>query len=79
MFGIGSRTWYAILNGTIFNFEDKRDRDYFIAHGNAEVISAKEVYDMHGFTNCIRVNSSRSLGANRYRKSEIQRWYYDNK
>lgn len=74
MFGIGSRTWYAIWHGIIFNFEYKKDRDYFIVHGNAEILSAKEVYNMRGFTNCIKVNCSSSLGSNEYRKSEIKKW-----
>ena len=74
MFGIGSRTFYAVWRGIVFEFEAKRDRDYFIAHG-ARYISAYDVYRLFHCHDCVRVESSCKLGANAERKRRIKNWY----
>lgn len=69
-----SHTTYAMWHGMIFNFEDKWDLDYFLAHAEDSVrISSVNAwkYDNKNF---IRVFSSRCLGANRERHKTIKEW-----
>lgn len=76
-----SHTTYAEWEGIIFNFEWKRDLDYFLNHAHgARRISAKEAWYKWNDTRreFIRVPASCALGSNQYRKKEVQRWY-DNK
>ena len=78
MFCIGSRTYYAEYHGIIFNFEYKRDRDYFVAHAkDAKIIAAKEAYDKNKlkFLGRIKVECSNRIGANPDRKRRIKEWY----
>lgn len=71
-----SHTTYAIWHGIIFNFEHRQDRDYFIDHSEAKVISAKEVYDMNYKTRkLIQVPASVCIGTNQGRKKRVKDWY----
>lgn len=68
-----SHTTYAIWHDIIFNFEDRLDLDYFLAHADgAKRISAKEAWDSR--KNFIRIFSSRCLGANKDRSRRIKEW-----
>ena len=81
MFGIGSRTFYAICDDLIFNFEYKRDRDYFVAHmKDAKILSAHDYYKIEGFSfRTIRVEASCKVGADKYRKKQVEDWYHADK
>lgn len=75
MFGIGSRTFYAIWHGIIFNFEYKRDKDYFIAHiKGAHHISAYDAYKSGKLSKSIRVTSS-TIDRKTGRRERIKEWY----
>lgn len=75
MFGIGSRTHYALWHDIVFNFEYVRDRNYFIAHSkDAKILSAHDAYKRE-VSNAIRVDASCKLGANKKRKQRINNWY----
>lgn len=79
MFGIGSRTWYAEWHDIVFNFEWKRDRDYFLEHAeNAKMISASDVYKNNKMSNSIRIYCSDISYRNKDRRERIKKWY-DNK
>ena len=67
-----SHTTYAQLNEIIFNFEDKWDLDYFLAHSDAKRISAKDAWESK--KDLIRVYSSRRLGGNTDRMKRIKNW-----
>lgn len=68
-----SHTTYAKYKDMIFNFEDKWDLDYFLAHvEGSKRISAVEAWKSG--KNFIRIYSSRFLGANRDRQQRIRRW-----
>lgn len=79
MFGIGSRTFYALWHGIIFNFEARKDRDYFIDHSNGEAITitAKAAYDSGKMLKRVRIYASDRLGSNEDRKERIEKWYED--
>ena len=80
MFGIGSRTYYAIWHDMIFNFEYIRDRNYFVDKAkDAKIISAYDAYKSHKMLNRICITASDSLGANEERKERIKSWYENNK
>ena len=69
-----SRTFYAEWHGILFNFEAKRDRDYFLAHLNdAQRISAREAYKYT--SEAIRVPYSASSASNEHRKEAVKSWY----
>ena len=71
-------TTYAQWHGIIFNFEDKWDLDYFLAHADgAKRISAVDAWDSH--KDFIRVFSSRCLGRNDDRRKRIKEWKNENK
>lgn len=73
-------TTYAEWHGIVFNFEDKWDLDYFLYHAyGAKRISSKEAYNDYDCRHHIKVFSSRSLGANNYRKRTIRAWKNENK
>ena len=76
MFGIGSRTFYALYNGNIiFNFEAKVDRDYFVSHSlYAECISATEAWKHKNILNKVNVPASYAIGRNPYRQKTIAEW-----
>lgn len=68
-----SHTTYAMWHGMIFNFEDKWDLDYFLAHAeDAKRISAAEAWKSG--KDFIRIFSSRCLGANRDRRKCVKEW-----
>jgi len=68
-----SHTTYAQYKDMIFNFEDKWDLDYFLAHAEcSKRISATEAWKSG--KHFIRVYSSRCLGANKDRSQRIKRW-----
>lgn len=76
-----SHTTYARWHGMIFNFEWKRDLDYFLAHAKDAVrIYAVEAYTEMFKNNAdiIKVEASCRLGSNSSRKKSVQVWY-DNK
>ena len=81
MFGIGSRTFYAIWGSLMFNFESKRDRDYFVAHAEgSRIMPSCEYYKIQGSSlHAIKVPASYRLGADKDRKHRINRWYYADK
>lgn len=72
-----TRTYYALLNGLVFNFEAKEDRDYFVFNSNglAKNLSAKDAYLLQNY---IRVESSQKVGENPYRKLAIRKWKNEN-
>lgn len=73
-----SHTTYALWHELIFNFEDKWDLDYFLAHAEG----SKRIFAVDAWKikkDFIRVFSSRSLGANKERQQRIKRWKHDNK
>lgn len=73
-----SHTTYAVWRGIIFNFEDKWDLDYFLAHAEeSKRLSAVDAWKSK--KDFVRIFSSRSLGANKYRKQQVKEWKYDNK
>ena len=75
MFGIGSRTFFAVWNNTLLNFESKVDRDYFVAHSDkAKIISAKEAYRSGQLCNAVRITASTAIGANKERRLNIFKW-----
>jgi len=69
-----SHTTYAYWHGIVFNFEDKWDLDYFLAHSNAKRVTSKWAYDHYHEFPFIQVPSSRTLGANKSRKQTIKAW-----
>jgi hypothetical protein len=66
----GSRAFYAKWHDIYFEFQDKKFRDWFVEHSDAEVVRAQEVYDSGKYLDT--VNLSHWM----YRKS---RAYNDNK
>ena len=73
-----THTTYAVWKDIIFNFEWKRDLDYFLSHmDGAKRLLAIEAYKYHGEKEFVEVRAS-SSGANKYRKKKVQAWY-DNK
>lgn len=79
-----SRTTYLDYKGILFNFEDKWDRDYFMAHARGwTVISAQEAYTRPDYKDAIRIRSSRILTTNpiaKGRQKTIRKWKkYGNK
>lgn len=53
---LGSRSFYALWHGMIFEFQNKAFRDWFVANGDAEIISSKDVYRSYDFRNFIKVS-----------------------
>lgn len=76
MFGIGSRTWYAEYHGMLFNFEWRRDRDYFIAHSNGEakVISSKDAYSNENWGK-MKIRIYASCTDKTSRRQRIKDWH----
>lgn len=71
-----SHTWWAEWRGILFNFEWKRDREYFIDHADgARVVYAQEAYNDPRYLDAVRVYCSSCLGGNEYRKQEVRNWY----
>ena len=81
MFGIGSRTFYAMWNGMYFNFEYRRDRDYFVAHAEgAEKLAAADYYKIKGSSlHCIKVYASCCIGSKHDRHKRVEEWFHANK
>lgn len=68
-----SHTTYARYKDMIFNFEDKLDLDYFLAHAEgAKRISAAEAWKSD--KDFIRIFSSQCLGVNRDRRKRVKEW-----
>ena len=77
-----SHTTYARWNGMIFNFEWKRDLDYFLAHAEgSKRICAFEAYaEVHNNDiEFIKVEASCRCGGNSSRKNEVNSWYANRK
>lgn len=73
-----SHTTYAKWHGMIFNFEWKRDLDYFLTHAEGAVrIFAVEAYAeaLKNNVEFIRVEASCRSGSNSSRKKEVAQWY----
>jgi len=73
-----SHTTYAEWHGIIFNFEWKRDLNYFLAHAeDAKRISANESWDKVRGTEkeFVRVYCSDVKWRNDYRRQRIKEWY----
>ena len=71
-----SRTTYAKWHNIIFNFEWKRDLDYFLAHAEgSERISAVDAWKTE--QDFVRVYASCTTGSSRDRKERIKKWYED--
>ncbi len=71
-----SHTTYAAWHGMIFNFEWKRDLDYFLAHAeDAKRISAFKAYSED--VDFIKVEAS--CRTNCDRKRRIHEWYLNTK
>lgn len=69
-----SHTTYAVWNGIVFNFEDKWDLDYFIAHADgSKRVSAVDAWGMN--KDFVKVFSSRCLGRNEQRAKKIKEWH----
>ena len=77
---VWSHTTYAEYNGRIYNFEWKRDLNYFLDHAKgSKRISAVDAWNNYHNTgrDFIRVYCSDALGANPERKRRIKKWYED--
>lgn len=73
-----SHTTYAKWHNIIFNFEYKRDLNYFLAHADgSERISAVDAWnEYHNTKNeFVRVYASNALGSNQERKKRVKDWY----
>jgi len=73
-----SHTTYARWHGMIFNFEWKRDLEYFLDHAKgAKRIYAVEAYAemVNNHVDVIKVNASCRCGGNSSRKKEVNNWY----
>lgn len=71
-----SHTTYALWNGIIFNFEDKWDLDYFLAHAEGSCkLSANEAWKTK--KDFVKVFSSRSLGSNKDRANKVKEFKND--
>ena len=77
---VWSHTTYARWHGLIFNFEWKRDLDYFLVHADGAVrIRAVEAYT-EAFNNdveFVKVAASCRAGSNKERRERINDWYVD--
>lgn len=68
------RTFYAKWHGMIFNFEQKMDRDYFVAHADGgSVLSASDAWKEYG-QGFIRVYASSGLESSKTRQKRIKEW-----
>ena len=68
-----SHATYAIWHDMIFNFEDKWDLDYFLAHAKgSKRLSAVDAWKIK--KDFIRVFSSRSIGADKERHRRVKEW-----
>lgn len=78
-----SHTTYARWHGIIFNFEDKWDLEYFLAHAEgSERLSAADAWKDDSYKGAngkdfIRIFSSRCLGRNASRAKRIRKWRYE--
>lgn len=81
MFGLGSRTFYAKWKDIYFQFEYRRDRDYFVAHmEDAEILPAAEYYKIKGSSlHCIRVHASCCIRSRVDRHKRVEKWFHANK
>lgn len=73
-----SHTTYAEWHDIIFNFEWKRDLNYFLAHAkDAKRISAVDAWNKYHGTGreFVRVYCSDVPGRNRFRRFSIKKWY----
>ena len=52
----GSRSFYALWHGLIFEFQDKAFRDWCIDNSDAVFISSKDAYANYDCRNFIRVS-----------------------
>ena len=52
----GSRSFYALWNNMIFEFQDKAFRDWFIDTSDAVFISSKDAYANYDCRNFIQVS-----------------------
>ena len=53
---LGGRSFYALWNGMIFEFQDKAFRDWCINNGDAVFISSKDAYRSYDCRNFIKVS-----------------------
>lgn len=68
-----SHTTYAKWKDMIFNFEDKWDLDYFLAHAcGSERILAVDAWKVK--IDFVKVTSSRRLGGNNERAKKVREW-----
>ena len=77
-----SHTTYAKWHGIIFNFEWKRDLEYFLVHAEeSERIYAVEAYTEMFKHNAefVKIEASCRQGSNENRKKEIKAWYANRK
>lgn len=66
-------TTYAVWKGIVFNFEDKWDLDYFLAHAKgSKRLTFNQAWELN--KEHIKIFSSRSLGANSDRKQRVKEW-----
>lgn len=73
-----SHTTYARWHGMIFNFEWKRDLDYFLTHAEgSKRIFAVEAYAemLNNNVEPIKIEASCKCGGNSSRKKEVKDWY----
>jgi len=77
-----SHTTYARWHGIIFNFEWKRDLEYFLDHAEDAVrIYAVEAYAdrFNNNVDFVKVEASCRLGSNSSRKEAVKTWYANRK
>ena len=77
-----SRTTYALWHGIIFNFEWKRDLDYFLAHApDSKRISSVDAWKLYHGTGkeFIRIYCSDVSYRNQDRRKRIKDWYEQNR
>ena len=53
---LGSRSFYAVWHGMVFEFQTKAYRDWFIANGGADYISSKDAYAKYDCRKFIKVS-----------------------
>ena len=77
-----SHTTYARWHGMIFNFEWKRDLDYFLAHAKDAVrIYAVEAYAemFNNNVEFVKVEASCRFGSDNDRRKRVNQWYNQQK
>lgn len=69
---LGSRSFYALWHGIVFEFQNKTFRDWFVANGEAEIILSKDAYRNYDCRNFIKV-SYRHYALSEARKDYMRR------